>query len=195
MIIVSKCISKLTLLRPPRASPNSLDYGLQVPRCIHSILASKCISKLDQPRPRSESLNSLYYGLQLHLSSLDLSLQVYLKTCSIMASNCNSEFTWSRPPSASQNSPNHGLRLHLWIHLISAWKCISKLNRSRQPISSWSSLDWHSQVHLESISSTACSQSRYTVCRFFSNIDPLIHWYIDENTHWIHKFQKSLNDK
>jgi len=45
-ITASGCISKLTRSRPLRASPTSLDHGLQLYLQIRSITASKCISKL-----------------------------------------------------------------------------------------------------------------------------------------------------
>jgi len=78
--------SKLTRLRPPSASPNSLDYGLEVHLQTHSIP----VSKLAQLRPPSVSPNLLKYGVQLHLH-----------TRLITISECISKFTWSRPPSVS----------------------------------------------------------------------------------------------
>jgi len=52
------------------------------------------------------------------------------------------------------------------VHTITASKCISKLARSRPCSVSLSSLDRECQAHLELLSSTACSKSRYTVCRW-----------------------------
>jgi len=75
------------------------------------------------------------------------------------------EFTRPRPPSASPNSLDYGLPVHLWVHSISISNWICKLARSRPQSVSLSLLDCHFQVHLELLSSTACSQSRYTVCR------------------------------
>jgi len=67
--------------------------------------------------------------------------------------------------SASLCSPDHSVQVYLQIRTITTSKCISKLARSRPRSVSLSSLDRHFQAHLELLSSTACSQSRYTVCR------------------------------
>jgi len=136
----SKYLSNLARSRPPSASPNSLDHGLQVYLQTHSItacklrtiMASKCISKLARSRPPSASL-----------SSLDLSLQVHLQTHSITASKCISEFTITaskcisqlarlRPPSLH----HHGLQLHLQTGSITASKCISEITQSPSPSAS-----------------------------------------------------------
>jgi hypothetical protein len=194
-IAASKCIFKLALPRPPIPSPNPLDYGLQVhvsklarlwPPCASPnsvdrgiqvnlqtslITASKCISKLLQLRPPS----SHDHGLQVHISilarswppsgspnSFDRGVQVHIETSSITASKCISELARSQPPGVSLHSPNYGLQ----VHTITASKCISKLVRSRPRKVSLSSLDRHFQALLELLSSTACSQSRFTVCRW-----------------------------
>jgi len=73
-IMASNCVSKrakywlpsLHDYRPPCASPNSVNYSLQV--C--TSMASKCISKLPQAQPPSGSLSSLDDYLQAHLESL-----------------------------------------------------------------------------------------------------------------------------
>jgi len=175
----SKYSFNLARSRPPSVSPNSLDYGLQV----HTIMASKCISP----------------------NSLDHGLQVYLQTRSITTSKCISKLDWSRPPSVSPDSLdyglqvrtimaskcispqslNHSLQVYLQTRLITTSKCISKVARSRPRSISLSSLDRHFQAHRELLSSTACSQSRYSVCRW---VAILLHRYIDENTNWIHDF-------
>jgi len=116
IIACYKCISKLARSRPPSASPNSLDHGLQVQLSVHSITASKCISKLARSRHPSAAL-----------SSLDLGLQVHLQTPWIMASKCSSQFTRSWPPSASPNSLDHGLQVQLSVH------SISEFNRPVRP--------------------------------------------------------------
>jgi len=126
--------------------PDSLDYGLQV--C--TIMASKCISKLAPSLPPSVSLKSLDYGLE---------------TCSIKSSKCISKHAPSWSLSASLSSLDHGLQVYLEIHLITASKCISKLARSLHQSVSLIFPDHHFQAHLECFSSTACSQSRYTVCK------------------------------
>jgi len=73
-------ISKLTRLRPPSASPNPLNYGLQV----RTIMASKFISKPARSQPPSD-----------------------LQTRSIMASRCISKLARSRCWSASLSSLDH----------------------------------------------------------------------------------------
>jgi len=71
-ITASKCITELTRPRPPSASPNSIDHGLQVhPRSItasncifwfHSISASKCISEfIRSPSPSASQTRSIKY--------------------------------------------------------------------------------------------------------------------------------------
>jgi len=107
--------------------------------------ASQYSSKLGWIWPASASPNSLDYGLQ---------------TRSITASKCISKLPQLWPPS----SHDHGLQVHLHTRLITAFKCISKLAVSRPRSVSPSSLRRHFQAHLELLSSTACSQSRYTVC-------------------------------
>jgi len=84
-IIAYKCISKLAQSRPPSASlssrsrpqsasPNSLDYGLQV----RTITASNCISKLARSPPQSASPNSLDHALQVHLSTRSITASKYI---------------------------------------------------------------------------------------------------------------------
>jgi hypothetical protein len=69
-ITASKCISKLTQLRPPIASPNWLHLGLQVHLQIRSITASKWSPNPHNrglgSRPRSSSPNSLYQGPSMY---------------------------------------------------------------------------------------------------------------------------------
>jgi len=198
--------SKFAWSESPNASPNSHHYGLQAHFWVHLISASECISKLTWLQPPRASLSSLDLGLQVHLQTHSIMASKCIWVHSVMTSNCiskfyrswppcASEFTRCLPPSASLHSLDDGLKLHLWVHSISASKSISKLNRLWPPIASLSSLNRHFQAHLKLVSITACSQSRYIVCRFGSYINTLIHWYIDENTNWIHKFSKSLNDK
>jgi hypothetical protein len=137
---------------------------LQVLVQSRSITASKCISKLAPSQPRNVYPNSLHRGLQM-----------YLQTRSIAASKCISKLARSRPPSVSLNSLDHDLGVHLQVHSIRASKCISKYARLPLPCASPKSLNHslgvypsslarHSEAHLELLSGTACSQSRYTVC-------------------------------
>jgi len=103
-------------------------------------------SKLARSRPPILSTNLLDYGLQV---------------CTITASKCISELARSRPPSVCPNSLDYGLQ----VLTSKATKCISKVARSRPRSVSLSSLDRDFQAHLELLLSTACSQSRHTVCR------------------------------
>jgi len=156
-------VSKLAWSQPPSVFPNWLDYGLK----IRTIMVSKCIYTLARSLPPSASPNSLDYGLEVHL-----------QFHSITAFKCISKLARLRLPSASPKSLDHGLQLHLQTCSIAASKCISKLAQLRPPncISklaqsrprsvSLSSLRCHFQVHLELLSSTACSQSSYTTCRW-----------------------------
>ena len=77
-ITASKCISRLARSRPPSASPNWLDYGLQMHLQIRSITASKCISKFAQSQSPSLSLKSLDYGLQVHLQTCSITASKYI---------------------------------------------------------------------------------------------------------------------
>jgi len=155
---------------PPSASPNSLDHGLQVHLWVQlhlglevhletrTIMASKCISEFTRSWPPSSYNN----GLQVHVQTRPI-------TASKFATSC--------PPSASQNSLDYGLQMHLWVHSIRSSQCISKLARSWPPSAFLYSPNNRRQVYLwvHSIvifrrtsicSSTACSQSRYTLCRW-----------------------------
>jgi len=129
-----------------------------------SIMASKCISKLARLRPPSS------HGHRL---------QVHLQTRSITACMCISKLTQSRSRSASLSSLDHSLQVSVQIQSITASKSMSKLARSRPRSGSLSSLNRHCQARLQLLLSTACSQSRFTVCRW---VAIFIHRYIDENT-------------
>jgi len=90
----SKYSSNLDWSWPPCATPNLLDYGLQVYLQTWSIMASKHISELIWPWPPSDSPNWLTYSLQYRMSmasrfarlwhwcaflnTLDLGLQIHL---------------------------------------------------------------------------------------------------------------------
>jgi len=164
-ITASKCISNLGRLRPP----SSHHRGLQVYLKIRSITSSKCIPKL-APLWLPSSLD---HGLQVSLQTRSITAStVYLQTRSITASKFISNLARSRPPSVFSklallqppSSHNHSLCVHL------------QLSWSRPPSVSPNSLDRGLQVHLQTRSivifrhtlycpSTACSQSRYSVCR------------------------------
>jgi len=171
----------ITRSRPPNASPNPLDLGLQVHLQTRSITACKCISELHDG------------GLQMHLETRSITASKSICEFDLIsASKFISKLARLRPPSASLSSLDHGLPVDLQIRSITASKCIYDYTQEPPPSVSLSSLDRHLQVHLKLLSSTACSQSQYTVCRW---VAILMYRYIDENTNWIHEFWKLLNDK
>jgi len=131
----------------PSVSPKSHVYVLQV----WMIIASKWISKLTRLWPTSSHAHGL---------------QVYLHTRSITPSKGISKRARSKSRIASPSSLDHNLQVYLLICSITASKCISKFARSCVGSVSLSSHDCHFQVHLELLSHTACSQSRYIVCRW-----------------------------
>jgi len=102
--------------------PNSLPHAVRVHRLAHSITHSMCIFKLARLWPAKSRCHCLPRASP---NSLNYSLQV----CGIMPSKCISTLTCRGPPSASL--------------------CL---------------LIGHLQVHLKVVWSTACSQSRCTVC-------------------------------
>jgi len=95
-MFATKYISKLAQLRPPSASPNSIDHGFQGHLQNDSITASKCISKLAQFRPWRTSL-----------SSVDDTLPLLLHTRLIMASQCISEITRSSTSGTPRTALKH----------------------------------------------------------------------------------------
>jgi hypothetical protein len=166
MIMASMSISEPARSRPPSAS---LSY---------TILASKCITKLARLRPPSESLSYLISA------SRCISKPAQSRHPSASLSS-----TRSRPPRAFPNSLDHSLqvylstppitaskfvRLGLPVSTITASQRIFRFARSRPRSVSLSSFECHFQAHLELLSSTACIQSRYTVCRWVA-----IYGYID----------------
>jgi len=186
LIMASKCISQLARSRSRSASGSSLDFGLPVYLQIHSVTLCKCISTLT----RFQTPSSHDHGLQVHLqpcsimiseciskftwsrppsvspNPLNFRLQVHHQTRSIMASKCISKYARSPPPGASINLISHVLGLYLQLRSITAFKFMSKRAQSRPRSVSRSSLDRHFQADLELLSSIACSQTRYTVCRW-----------------------------
>ena len=82
--------------------------------------------------------------LQVLLQSRSITAsKVYHQTHTITAS----KFIRWWPP-ASPNTLNRGLEVHLWVHSISASKCISKLARSRPPSVSPNSLNYAIHVRM-----------------------------------------------
>jgi len=133
----TKHISKFPRVRPPSASSNSLDYGLQVHLQTRSTMASKFNSELNLISASMCISELLALGLQMHLKTCsitaskciselnNLGLQLHLQTRSITA--C--EFARSCPPSTSTNSVDHDLRVHLDVHSYTAPKCRCKSGR------------------------------------------------------------------
>jgi len=154
--------SNLARSRPPSASPNSLDYACKFAR---PWPPSAYLQTRSVTASTIESPNSLSRSRSASLSSLDHGLQVHLQTRSITASMCISKLSRWPPVIVSPHSLDYDLEVHLQIHSITASKCISKVALSRPRSVALSSLDRHFQAHLELLSSAACSQSRYTVCR------------------------------
>ena len=168
----SKCISEVAQLRPP----SSHEHGLQVHLQTRSITASKCISEFTRSTSPSASL-----------SSLDRSLQVHTQSRTITASKCISGFTRSTSPSASLSSLDLSLQVHIPTRSISASKCISEFTRSTSPSACqsrsmkyifnerWRLYGDTGVTEVDRVtgsilsrprSITACSQSRYSVCRW-----------------------------
>jgi len=85
----SECISQFPRSRPPSASPQSLDPGLQVHLGVHLISVSKCISKYAPLRHSSASPNSHDYWPQVR---------------TIITSRWISKLALSRPPSTFSRS-------------------------------------------------------------------------------------------
>jgi len=133
-----------------RSTTPKIDH-LQVLLWSCSVSACKCISKPTRSHPPSVSPNPLDHGLQVQMS---------------MTSLCIAELTQSQSLSASLSSLDHGLQVYVQIRWITGSKCISSHARSRPQSVSPSSLDRHFHAHHKFLSSTSCSQSGYTVCRW-----------------------------
>jgi len=115
-LMVSSYSSYLARSWPSSASPDTLDYSLQVYLPTRLFKASTFASS----RPPTASLNLLYHGLQVNLQCF-----------SITASRCIFKLARSRPLSASPNSLNYSLQLYLQARSIMASECISKFTRSQ----------------------------------------------------------------
>jgi len=191
LITASKCISKLVRSQPPSSSTKSLDHVLQVHLGLHLISASQCISKLTPSRPPIASEFTQSQSPVESSNWIDYGPGVYIWAHLILASKCTSNLAQLEPLSVSLSALDLSLQVHHRTRTITASKSISEHARSWTQSESLSSLDRHLQAHLELISSTACIQSRYTVCRW---VALSIHWYIEQNTNWIQKFQQPLNN-
>jgi len=121
-ILASKCISKLSRLRPRITSLRSRDIGLQVHLWTRLIMVSNCICEFTWSRPPSaiSTLSRSRHPIA-SLGTPDLGLEVYR------------QFARSWPPSAFTNSLSHGLQLHLTVHWIAALKCVSIVTRTLPP--------------------------------------------------------------
>jgi len=96
--------SKFAQSWPPSASPNSLDYALQV----STIMASNCISP-----------NSLNHGLQVHP-----------QTRSITVFKCISQSARSRLRNVSPNPLDIGFRVYLLVHSIVIFRPTSNYSQA-----------------------------------------------------------------
>jgi len=96
-VTISASISMFSLSRPPCASPNMLDYCLQVRLQTCSIAISECIFKWNGWLPACVCPNTLDYRLQVHLQTRTIT------ACKLAQ---------SPPPSASPNSPAHSLCIY-----------------------------------------------------------------------------------
>jgi len=145
---------------PPSTCPISHYHIFEVYLQTHLITASKYISPF--------SLDHVLEVYRQTCSITDFRVawswppNKYLQTHSITASKCISNVSPPWPPSFV----DHSLQVYLPIRLITASKCVSSFTRSWLRSLSVSLPDHHFQVHLELLSSTAYSQSRYTVCRW-----------------------------
>jgi len=165
-----KCITKIA----PLQSPCSYGHGVQVHLQTCSITASQSISNLPDYSLEVHIIMASKYNSRLarfrlrgaSRCSLDHGIEVYIQILSMIAAKCSSKLAQSLSQSVSLSSLDHALQVFLQMHSISASKCISNLARSRPWWVSLSSLDQQFLVHLELLSSTACSQSRYTLCRW-----------------------------
>jgi len=132
-----------------------------------SIMAFKCISELDDCGLQMNLWNSLDHGLQVHLQTCSITSSKHISVFNLIsACRCIFKVAQLRPPSASPNLHYYGLPVHLQAYSIKASKYISMFKTSPPLSASLSSLDRHLQAHLQLLSSTGCSQSRYTVCRW-----------------------------
>jgi len=123
----------VTKSRPPCASLNSLDYSIQVHLWVHSIITSTCICTLDQWRPPS----SHDHGLQVHPQTCLIAASMCISEFNLVsASKCISKIAGLRPLSAS-------LSYTIW-----ASKCVSQLVQSRPPSASLTSTRSQPPVHL-----------------------------------------------
>jgi len=167
-IVAFKCISKLTELQLPSASPNLLDHGNQVYLQSSSITA--CTFALS--RISSTSPHLLDYGIQVDtiMTSMFSSIlprlhhpSAYLQTRPMTASLRISQSAQSRSPSVSPSSLDHTFQLYVQLCSITASRCKSKHAQLQPRSVSQCTLDYHFLIFLGFLSCTTCSQFRYTV--------------------------------
>jgi len=167
-IVAFKCISKLTELQLPSASPNLLDHGNQV--YLESSSITACTFALS--RISSTSPHLLDYGIQVDrimtsmFSSILLRLRhpsAYLQTCPMTASVWISKSAQSQSPSGSPSSLDHTFPVYVQLCSIIASRCNSTLAHLQPRSFSRCTLNYHFPVFLGFLSYTTCSQFRYTV--------------------------------
>jgi len=175
------------LLTFPLLWVNQLTNRVLSARAPPPIHRSKFSSVCAQSWPRNTSLNLLYHHLPVdlrvhsiadskYISTFDYGFGVYFEVHSITATNCISILAQLWSTGSSPKTVDQGCQVDLWVYWISASKCISKLFRSWPQGVSLCLVDLYLPVKLESLSGTACSQSRYSMFRW---VAILIHRYID----------------
>jgi hypothetical protein len=148
-----------------RSEPSGLhDHSKQAHLQSFIITASEWIAEFTSSHLPSQYSNSLYYGLHELLSDH-----------SISASKCLPTHTRLQLPSASHTGLIFGLQENLERHQVVDSTCICNNLLSWPPSASVHLLDYHLYAHLKLLSSTASSLSRYTMSRFGSYMDTLIH--------------------
>jgi len=170
---------------PTRSTPTSW-LSLKAQKYSHLITFAQLGIDSLMNRVSAPGTPSIDWLQDLLKSPLQHGLHVHLQTRKITSSEWISVFTQSWHPTLSLNSPgcdlhvltmmvyrsaspnslNHGFAMHLNVHsimsskvnlethFITASECISDFTHS------------HLQAHLTLLASTACSQSRYTMCRW-----------------------------
>jgi hypothetical protein len=158
-LTASKFLSNLAETQPPSVSPIFLDHGLQVCMImafqVHLPTRSIMASKFARSCPPSASPNSLNPSLGVHLYVPPI-------TETTVSRLSPSSLPHHGVPRASPNS----LSQYIWVCTIMSSMFISEITQSRPSTASLSLLDCHHWAHLEMLSNTTWSLSRYTVCRW-----------------------------
>jgi hypothetical protein len=145
--MASRCITKVTCSKPPGASWNSHDYGLQL--CPHILSVAAC--KFAQSCQPCASVKMLNYGIQVSMimgskcislnsrgNSLQGNLDTYSTTItecisqcfSMMAPKCISKYTRLPRISVSWNFPVHGIRVYICHYVVIIARCTSNWSQA-----------------------------------------------------------------